>query len=335
MTKSVAEKSGKRAGEHLKMLLDHPERLDTYLWWRKNGSSALDTEVIEGRYDRDQLIAILEHRNAVEIPGWIRQRTKDVRERLQSIEKDCDLSLFETTLKHCGKEQIEAWKKIGFGVTYLPEAELGKNHEFWEKNVRPGDFLYKQSQAGNILLLNPEGELVKDERADWLGGIGKGIVVLFDTRQKPAFTDGSQMWKNDENCLGAVIAKLREEGKIQGYDWCPQGSRFGVTVQPGGEWYKHVRPAQAELLGPRVDVNSVRFETAMESIVLSQMYPDLPRGKDGETNTLAWYEQFFGDDRKRLNGGGSDYGGLANVYWYDPRRPWVNISFRPLAVLAA
>jgi len=325
MTERMVDESGQSARS------TSEECLKALKWFNEKGVPELTRQIVAGELDKDQFQALIAHQDPFKVPGWIRKRIKKLDNYLMAFfGKAYDLTLFQKTLQKYGKKQVEHWEEMGLMVGYLPKEKMSQDAKFWEGKVRPGNFLYEQSRAGNILRLNPGGELIKDKHAGEL----EEIVILFDTRCKPSYTDGSQMWENDEKYLGTVIANLRKEGKIKSYDWCPQSSRFGITVEPNGEWYKHVRPALAGLLGPRVDINSVRFETATESNVLSQLYSDLFRGEDGETNTWYWLEQFFEGTHLRLNGGNSDYGGLASIDWDDSNEPWNCISFRPLAVLA-
>ncbi|MCG2808859.1 MAG: hypothetical protein L6275_00745, partial [Candidatus Portnoybacteria bacterium] len=73
----------------------------------------------------------------------------------------------------------------------------------------------------------------------------------------------------------------------------------------------------------------------IEANVIPQLYTDMPRKDDGNTNTWVWFEEYF-KGRVRRPGGGrsSGYGGLADVccswsayHWYS------HGSFRPLIVL--
>lgn len=206
---------------------------------------------------------------------------------------------------------------------------MSQQAEFPGCKVKPKGWFYDQFRAKQLYRLASVGELAVDMAADKL----LGQVVLFDTRGKPPFNGGNQMWQQDDELLGGTIETLRAQGAIQRYEYGPQSSRFGISVEPGGDWEAHVKSALATHLG--LHTNQVRLERAIEFNALSQMYADLPRGQDGATSTWLWFEEFFVDAAQRLHGGHADSDGLAFVSWNGSANHWDSISLRPLAVLAS
>lgn len=235
-----------------------------------------------------------------------------------------NLSAFEATLRKYGEEKIREWRRLGLEVHFLPPIAMAQDTEFPGWKVRPEDDFYKWMKNGGIRRLW-DGCLEVDKEAHYLGG----ITVLIDTRCKPAYDDGQQMWEND-NLLGPIIKSQRDAGEIPTYEHGPQSSRFGISVEPGGDWDK-VKPALAMSLGLKAD--RVRLERTIEANVISQMFLDMPRAKDGHNSTSVWLEEFFLDSSKRLYGGQSSSDDLGYVYWDDSSVRWQIRSVRPLAVL--
>lgn len=234
-----------------------------------------------------------------------------------------DLEPMKKVLEKYGQKKILEWSKLGLEVHYLPFYSFSKETKLPGWKVKPMDWYWNKKKEGEILVLNQRGQLVSDQmtRLD-------GIIGLIDTRFKPKYRDGKQMWVNDKNFLGSIIKKLREEGKIAKYKYGLQSSRFGVSAE---EWEKHIKPALAEFLG--VKTFQVRLERAIEANIIPQLYPHMPRCKDGETDTWVWYEEFFENASIRLIGGNSLYGGLAAVDWQFVNDHWDRQAFRPLVVL--
>jgi len=315
MTKSVIKKSGQRAGS---------ESAETVVWFVRKAIPELTRQIVAGELDKDQFQALIAHQNPFEFPGWIRKRTKELDNYLLAFfGKIYDLTLFEETLKKYGKEQVEKWEGMGLKVGFFPKERMSQRVEFPGWKIKLNGSFYDRLEAGSIFRYEQKGKLVRDKKADEL----EGIVVLFDTRCKPFYSGGAQMWSDDKDFLGDVIDELRRSKKIQKWDGS-QSSRFYVSSD---EWQKHLRSATAVLLG--LEVKRVRLERAIEFNVLPQIYLDIPRCKDRDTNTFLWLEEFLAsDDSIRLDGG---HGGLADVTWSYPQINWGYRSFRPLAVLAS
>lgn len=234
-----------------------------------------------------------------------------------------DLTPFEQKLREYGEEKIRWWKSLELEVHFLPPVLMTQGVEFSGWEVKPQKEYYKWVEEGKIFYCNSEGVLI--ERPVYQL---RGITVLIDTRLKPSYQDGKQMWENDENFLGPIIEKLREQGKLAKYEHGPQSSRFGISAN---EWEEHLKPALVEFLG--LQFHQVRLERAIEANVIPQLFPHMPRKDDGKTDTSVWYEEFFQDRDGRLRGGRSDFGGLANVGWSDSGDRWQRESVRPLIVL--
>jgi len=235
--------------------------------------------------------------------------------------REFDLAEFEITLRRYGRKKIKAWQKLGLEPHFLPQASMmsGENYSGWK--IKPEDWFYKKQLEGK-LFLDSNGSLEKVLTVEL-----KGITVLIDTRLKPSYKDGKQMWEGD-SLFGLLIADLRKDGKISRYEHGPQSSRFGVSA---AEWQEQVRPALATKLG--LDSRRLRLECAIEANVISQLYPHMARKDDGQTNTWVWYEEYFEGRGYRLYGGYSAYGVLALVSARDAGDHWSYRSFRPLAVL--
>lgn len=232
--------------------------------------------------------------------------------------------LFIETARKCGREKIQEWeRKFLLRFSALPLLDLTQDLELDWWKVRPRDWYYEQVQAGKIgRLIN--GHFQPDLEAFKL----RGEIVLIDTRLRPIYLDGRQMWEDDELFCGKLLKQLREAGSIPYYEDGLQKSRFGVSAD---DWQDHIRPALAELI--ELESSQVRLERAIEGNAISQFYLDLSRVQDGTTNTWVWYEEYFESAIIRLLGGSDDVV-LADVCCNLSGFRWPGKSFRPLAVLA-
>ena len=234
--------------------------------------------------------------------------------------KEFDLSGFKETLEKYGQVRVEEWKNLLLESHFLPKVEMARKADFPGFKIRPDNHCYETVYRGKVLRMI-DGELKPDKKAHWL----LGQTVLIDTRLKPAYDNGRRMWQND-NFLGPIIENLRQRGKIKNCEYGPSSSRFEVSDL---EWDHQIRPALAQ----KLNLSSFRLERVAEAVVIPQLYPHMLRRDDGTTNTWVWYEEFFEDRSKRLVGGDSGYGGLADVIWDCYGNHWSGRSFRPLAVL--
>lgn len=233
-----------------------------------------------------------------------------------------DLSQFAETLERYGEERVDRWAKLLFEPHFLPKWQFSADAKIRGWKVKPEAWFWEKVAAGNIKRRNAAGELETVEEVGF-----DGVTLLIDTRCKPHYSDGRQMFEND-GLMGGVIEALREQGKIARYD--PQSSRFGIS---SCEWDEQIRPALEAL--PEFEGASFRLELASEAIAIPQIFKRMPRRKDGQTSTLVWYEEFFEGASHRLCGGNSDRGGLAYVYCSDIGGHWYGRAVRPVGVLDA
>ncbi|MDD5433199.1 MAG: hypothetical protein PHE77_00865 [Candidatus Pacebacteria bacterium] len=258
----------------------------------------------------------LKRENPFEVVNWIDAivaREKELHQNFfgKNFAKKFDYSQFVQTLEKYGEAKFAEWKELGLEPHFLPSVEMSQDKNFPGWNVKPNDWFYEQVDEGKILG-NPCN----------LGG----IAVLVDTRCKPAYQNGEQMWE-DDNLLGDITNDLREKGEIA--DYKPRSSRFNISAL---EIEQKIASALAVKLG--LEPGQVRLEKAIESNVLPQILTDTPRAYDGETNTWLWFSDLFGSaEYHRLDGGYFDNGGLADVNcgWADGCGDLK--SFRLLAVL--
>lgn len=281
-------------------------------------------QIEDGSKTQEQTQAFLERRNPFDEAKWLQEILSLERQyHLNFFGQEFDLVEFEETLKKYGQEKRREWQELGLEPHFLPDVAMNWNREFPGWKVKPGKWYYEQAEKSKILRDSINGKLVVDKTPYRL----EGISVLIDRRLKPKHNDDKQMYQND-NLLGPVIEKLREEGKIEVYKCGPQSSRFGVSSK---EWKEAIKQVLAEKLGFKV--NQVRLERTIEANVISQLYPNMPRKEDGITNTWVWYEEYFERYDSRLDGGDSRYGGLAHVYCGFVGGHWGDRSLRSLAVL--
>lgn len=236
-----------------------------------------------------------------------------------------DLSLFRQTLESYGKEKVQGWQKLGLEVHFLPKVVFTPDQSFPGWKVKPSDWFWQNLAAGKIKRHQADGQLATVRKASL-----EGIVALIDPRLKPTYQDGQQMFANDKEFMGSLIGRLRKEKIIALYDFGPQTSRFGISSPD--EWQDQVRPAVAGRL--KLEPDRVRLELAIEANLIPQLYPAMPRQRDGETDSWVWYEEYFEGASCRLDGGDARCGGLANVCWFCAGGHWSYRAVRPLGVLA-
>lgn len=236
--------------------------------------------------------------------------------------KEFDLTQFTETLLKYGEKKILFWKKLGLESHFISKAPFLQSDSYpgWKK--KPEKWFYEDVANGKIMQ-NINGELVKIQTVEI-----EGITLLVDTRCKPQYTGGSQMYKND-NFLGPIIFKMRREGKIKDYNSGPRDSRFNISAD---EFETQLKPEIAELL--KLNISQIRFEKTIEANLIPQMYKHMPRKNDGNINTWCWYDEYFGGRAVRLHGGVSGYGGLSGVGYRDSDDHWRSGSVRFVAVLS-
>ena len=254
---------------------------------------------------------------------WINKILETERQsHLAFFGKEFDLSAFQKTLEKHGEQKIKEWATLLLEPHFLPKIAMDRKAEFPGWQVRPDNHAYEVVYQGKVLR-KTNGQIVPDKKAHWL----LGETVLIDIRLKPAYQDGKQMW-SDDIFLRPIIGRIRTQEVIPRIDYGPWESRFGVSAD---EWENHVKPALAQ--DQRFTGLSWRLERAIEGNIIPQLYSDMPRKDNGQTDTWVWYEEYFGGASARLGGGRSVYGGLADFGWSWSGRRWHGGSFCPLAVL--
>lgn len=210
------------------------------------------------------------------------------------------------------------WEKLGLAVVFWSDnISLGPDNKFAGHKIKMAG-LYQMAKDGNIFWPDESGDLQVD-REPWKL---KGGVYLVDTRCKPTYTNGSQMWDNDKKYLGWIIEKLRRDGKLARYDYGLQDSRFGASALEAEEQIiPFLKKRESEI------VQEIRSERAVEFNFISQCFTWMPRINDGHTDTSVWFSDCFDDRGGRLDGG------LASVSADDSGSRWYDRSLRFLAVL--
>lgn len=234
------------------------------------------------------------------------------------------LERFSATLEKHGKDEIGYWQSLGLEPHFLPPVAFDRGHPGWRHPTNP-DFP-RAVAGGGILIKREPGKFQVDPQALLLGG----VTVLVDVRLKPDVAGGLQAYA-DDSLLGPVITSLRRERLIRHFPQA-EDSRFGVSPE---EWETHILPMLAAKLD--VPIASVRLERVIEGNVIPQLFPDLPRSRDAETDTWVWYEEFFSSNRKQVRGRicglASVLGGYNHITSASNRSGASFIAFRPIVVL--
>lgn len=235
--------------------------------------------------------------------------------------KEFDLTIFANTLQKYGKKRIQDWKKLGLEVHFIPKMSFSKSDSYSGWKIKPNDWFYENISNGKIFhYIN--GNLITLRTVET-----EGTTLLIDTRCKPQYTGGSQIYEND-NFLGPIILKLRKKDKIQYGSCVLWESRFNISAY---EFEIQLRPKIAELL--KLNVSQIRLEKTIEANIISQMYLHMPRKNDDNTNTWVLYDEYFRARMNRLGGGNSDNGGLSDVSCPHSSNHWFYGSVRSVAVL--
>lgn len=280
----------------------------------------------------EEFAAFLRRQNPFDHEGWIEEivfAEKAVHLAFfgKATASGFDYSKFEAVLRRYGQAKMQEWAALGLQVAFLPPVEMRRDASFPGWRVKPEKWFYEKAAEGKVWKRQPGGEFALDNKPLWLGDPAGGTIILFDTRCKPNYNEGKQMWPDDE-FLSPIMGGLRKEGKVVKYEYGPQSSRFGISAE---EIEQSVWPAVASLLGLKPE--QVRSERVVEFNYLSQAYP-VPRSKDdGETNTSIWFAEGFEGGQDRFCGGLSVYGGLAHVGYFWAGYRWDGRSCRPLAAL--
>lgn len=266
-------------------------------------------QIIEGEFEKGV------------IPRWIKSISyKEEHAHNMFFGRIFDVTEFEKTLKRYGRKLVEYWQSLGLEPHFLPEVAMSQEAKFsgWKK--RPEEWYYEQVAERKISRSQPKQfKPVKEVK---LGGIS----VLIDTRARPLCQDGRQMFK-DDNLLGPIIKKLRQEGrKLNKYKKGPQSSRFGIS----GIELIYVKFPLAKSLN--IGFRQIRLETVIEENVIPQIYPHMPRSEDGKKNTWVWCEEWY-DENRQLCIGSPDVEKDDSIGIESRAIGFDRIAFRPLIVL--
>ena len=207
-------------------------------------------------------------------------------------------------------EKYKEWKEKGFELHYLPPVALSETGPDGKKKWKdlPGWRKKPEKDSGEIHSELPGG---------WM---------LVDTRQKPNYDKGTQMYLNDE-VISKALETLRRGANpiIKPDDAVPNPkSRFGIR---GTDFEKlEVKTALAASLG--VNVKDLDIPYAIENSLLMHMHmPDW-----GNTTTYEWLKDKKPDGRHRLFGGG---GQSNHLDWFTAHYSYERIGFRPVARLSS
>ena len=199
-------------------------------------------------------------------------------------------------------EQMSKLGIAGFEPHFLPQVSLTEKDKIPGWKVRPESWFWKQIKDGKI----PADAATLQE--GW---------YLVDGRGKPNYDNGQQRYENDY--LEPIMADLRKTGKIQRYSSVPDISRFGAS------------PDEMEqvILSEVARITGAKGETTNKRYIEFNIWGNIFHPEWGQTNTLEWFADRFGDDY-RLYGGVSDFGGLALVHGFWSVHRHDSIAFGPV-----
>ncbi len=234
-----------------------------------------------------------------------------------------ELTVFQETLARLGQEKLRQWAEMGLEVHYLPRFVFTQQAELPGWKIKPSNCYWRDLADGRIYRKNVQN-IPWRLTAMHFGG----FVVLVDTRLKPQECEERQMFENDSVFLGGLLERLRQEDKITRHHLGLDNSRFAVSSD---DCEQAILPA----LETMIPEARWRLETYPEFNVIAQLFPHMPRARDGETATMLWFDECSGDGQERLYGGRSESaecGGLAEVswHWHDKRCGYG--AFRPLGI---
>ncbi|TSD03441.1 MAG: hypothetical protein Athens071416_122 [Parcubacteria group bacterium Athens0714_16] len=261
-------------------------------------------------------------KSEIKYPSWLNAILESEKKaHLAFFGKEFDLTQFAENLQKYGKKKIQYWKSLMLEPHFIPKMAFMPKNNYPGWKIKPNDWFYENVTAGKILH-NINGNLITLKIVET-----DGVTLLIDTRCKPQYTSGSQMYEND-NFLSSVILKLRKEEKIKYDSNIPWESRFNISAD---EFETQLKPHVADLLD--LKIKQIRFEKTIEANVIPQMYQHMPRKNDGNTNTWCRYDEFFGHLTICLFGGNSTNGGLSHVSCGNSDSHWGDGSVRSVAVL--
>jgi hypothetical protein len=232
---------------------------------------------------------------------------------LITVEKETIIKYFGEELGHTievpplpaeiTSEQLEFWEQNQLTLHYSPGIAISKDNTFpGQKKPLDAD-IYKWIVEAKI---SPEA-----------AKLPKGWILI-DTRAKPNYASGDQMYEND--LLAPVLEKLRLAGHISSFKH--QASRFNISADELDK--AEVKVALAEAL--KIQPEQLALPSAtLYNYLGNAFYPEW-----GETNTWEWFQEEYSGGR-RLAGGYSGRGGLSRVSYDESAYRRDYLGFRPLA----
>ena len=200
-------------------------------------------------------------------------------------------------------EQLEFWEQNQLALHYSPGVEITKDNTFPGQTKKLDADIYKWIVEAKI---SPEA-----------AKLPKGWILI-DTRAKPNYASGDQMYEND--LLAPVLEKLRLAGYISSFK--QTSSRFNISADELNK--AEVQIALAETLKIKLEQLDLPPAT-LYNYLGNAFYPEW-----GETNTWEWFQEEYSGGR-RLGGGRSGSGGLSSVRYGSSDSRNGNLGFRPLA----
>jgi len=185
-------------------------------------------------------------------------------------------------------EQLEFWEQNQLALHYSPGVEITKDNTFPGQTKKLDADIYKWIVEAKI---SPEA-----------AKLPKGWILI-DTRAKPNYASGDQMYEND--LLAPVLEKLRLAGYISSFK--QTSSRFNISADELNK--AEVQIALAETLKIKLEQLDLPPAT-LYNYLGNAFYPEW-----GETNTWEWFQEEYSGGR-RLDGGLSGAGGLSGVGYF-------------------
>ncbi len=199
-------------------------------------------------------------------------------------------------------DKMKTWERQGFKLHYLPQEDMKKNKHLqaWKKQPNYTQYLEASKLPADLMILK-EG---------W---------ALVDTRQKPTYDNGNQMYQHD--ILAPVLAELRKN-IIQNFKH--PSSRFNLSSDELEN--PEVLNAFAEAYG--VKPNQITIQKSIEFNVLGNIHH--PEWGKPPSNCSEWFSDLYDSGQYRLDSGNSDGGGLSYVSMSSRDSRHGGIGFRAL-----
>lgn len=201
---------------------------------------------------------------------------------------------------------------LGFAFHFIPEKDL--TSEISSGRIPLNSWLLDHVEEGTV----EKNAVILKQR-----------LIAIDTRARPNFQDGYQMYADDKNFLGPLLNAIREEGKAPreveygaGKVTMPEKSRFGFSFH---EIKDLVIPRAAGKFSIK---HTIRVPRISEFLYLAnEFYPQwLSEG------TREWCEDFYFDSREGVTIGrlfaGPQEEEKITVRWWWPHGRLPSLGFR-------